>query len=282
MSVLFETEKGNLVIDVDHRKFSRISFQLIALCYLNHWLLSDFTDFTKDVSIKSPSTAVPSNIKTLLENKEFKDDHDEDSHLAAPGSVEFTGSEDEFQFQINLSAKQSSQVFGRVAEGLTVLDDVNKGTGGLKILHCHVVYDPFSVKGFADQRKNEDSLLVEEIKSRLQSQTPSSDDSVPVEALALELLGDLSHYQVKPSPRTLFVARLNPITSENSLEVIFARFGPIKKVQILAGKKIRYAFVEFVQQEDAEQAYAKLHDNCYIDGHQILVDFSQSTRHLQN
>ncbi|KAF3985826.1 hypothetical protein FT663_05145 [Candidozyma haemuli var. vulneris] len=281
MSVFFETNKGNLVVDLEYSNpcFEKDSFLFVALAHLNEWLLSEFEGFDKNVSLTGPEVGVPVAVQRLLERKELKNGSGDVEETAPPGSVEVLNSDGRFQFQVNLAPKTSKRVVGRVAEGLDVLDDVNKGDGKLRILHSHVVFDPFSMNvDSLGSRKSEKDLAPETIKKVLKAGSSGDDDEASVEALALELLGDLSHYKVKPSPETLFVARLNPITTENSLEVIFSRFGTVRKAQILSGKKIKYAFVEFTTKEAAEEAYTQLHDNCSIDGHQVLVDFSQSTK----
>ncbi|PVH15570.1 uncharacterized protein CXQ87_003415 [Candidozyma duobushaemuli] len=276
MSVFLETSRGNLVLDLD-KKNARKKFLIVALAHLNHWILSDF-DYEKDVSLTGQLADVPEAVKAELDKKELEDTPGTKEESAPPGSVEFLGSEDGFQLRILLDSRSSKDVVGKVAEGLDVLDNVNKSDGKLKILHTHVVFDPFSLDlSSLGQRKTETDFSAEQIKELLKASRAPEDDKASVEALALELLGDLSHYKVKPSPQTLFIAKLNPITTENSLEVIFSRFGAVKKANIMKGKKTPYAFVEFESQESAESAYTQLHDNCTIDGHQVVVDFSQST-----
>lgn len=42
------------------------------------------------------------------------------------------------------------------------------------------------------------------------------------------MIGDLHHAEEKPPDNVLFVCKLNPVTTEDDLTVIFSRFGPIK------------------------------------------------------
>lgn len=278
MSVLFETSGGILVLDLDYEKFARKSAIILALAYLNQWILQDF-ELEKDVFLKGPSTQLPEQVKDSLDKRGFEDPKSTPPALANPGSVELVEIDGAFQVQINLAAKTSQNVVGRVAEGLDVLDDINKALGVPRMLHTHVVYDPFKLQSELPKRKSEHDLSLEAVENLLRSSETQKRNASSVDALALELLGDLDHYEVKPSPETLFVARLNPITTENSLEVIFSRFGSVRKAQIRQGPKSRYAFVEFSAKSSAELAYTRLHDNCTIDGHEVLVDFSQSTKH---
>jgi peptidyl-prolyl cis-trans isomerase-like 4 len=68
-------------------------------------------------------------------------------------------------------------------------------------------------------------------------------------AITLEMLGDLPDANIKPPENILFVCKLNPVTQERDLEIIFSRFGPIKSVEIVrdwkTGESLQYAFIEF-------------------------------------
>jgi hypothetical protein len=63
------------------------------------------------------------------------------------------------------------------------------------------------------------------------------------------------------------------------LELIFSRFGKILSCEVIRDKKtgdsLQYAFIEFENQKDCEQAYFKM-QGVLIDDHRIHVDFSQS------
>lgn len=102
-------------------------------------------------------------------------------------------------------------------------------------------------------------------------------------ALTLEMIGDLPSADVKPPENVLFVCKLNPATTDEDLELIFSRFGPIDKCEIIRDKKsgdsLQYAFIEFEQKEHCEEAYYKM-ENVLIDDRRIHVDFSQSVSKL--
>jgi peptidyl-prolyl cis-trans isomerase-like 4 len=69
----------------------------------------------------------------------------------------------------------------------------------------------------ADQRTEaeiDESLKAEEAKSR---------------AVVLEIIGDIPDADVKPPEHVLFVCKLNPVTRDSDLELIFSRFGEIKR-----------------------------------------------------
>lgn len=98
-------------------------------------------------------------------------------------------------------------------------------------------------------------------------------------AQLLTLLGDLPEVDAKPPENVLFVCRLNPVTRAEDLEIIFSRFGEILSCDVIYDKKtgnsLQYAFIEFANKEDCEEAFFKM-DNVVIDDRRIHVDFSQS------
>ena len=118
------------------------------------------------------------------------------------------------------------------------------------------------------------------------------------QALTLEIVGDLPYAEVKPPENILFVCKLNPVTegqtydlaglasmsilkqsTDEDLNLIFSRFGKILSCEVIRDKRtsdsLQYAFIEFEQQKDCEQAYFKM-QGVLIDDHRIHVDFSQS------
>ena len=76
-------------------------------------------------------------------------------------------------------------------------------------------------------------------------------------ALTLEMVGDLPFANVRPPENVLFVCKLNPVTRDEDLELIFSRFGVIMSCQVIRDKRtgdsLQYAFIEYDKREDAEQ-----------------------------
>merc|ERR1712039_107472 len=105
------------------------------------------------------------------------------------------------------------------------------------------------------------------------------------QATTLEVLHDLPDADIAPPDADLFVAKLNPVTQDGDLELIFSRFGPIKSCEIVrdwqTGDSLQYAFITFENVKDCENAYFKMHD-CVIDDRRIFVNFSQSVSKLWN
>ena len=98
-------------------------------------------------------------------------------------------------------------------------------------------------------------------------------------AVMLEMLGDLPSAEIKAPENVLFVCKLNPLTTDEDLELIFARFDSKARAEIIrdpdTGASLQYAFVEFSTNEACNEAYLKM-NNALVDDRRIRVDFSQS------
>ncbi|KAK9767191.1 Peptidyl-prolyl cis-trans isomerase-like 4 [Basidiobolus ranarum] len=196
-------------------------------------------------------------------------------------------------------------VFGQVAEGFDTLDKINgvfcDETGrplkDIRIKHTIVLDDPFpdpeglvvpdesplptkemlETVRIGEDEEIEPTLPPEELE-KLQREREAN-----AQALTLEMVGDLPFAEVKPPENVIFVCKLNPVTRDEDLELIFSRFGPIHSCEIIrdkaSGDSLGYGFIEFENKEDCEEAYFKM-DNVLIDDRRIHVDFSQSVSKL--
>ncbi|KIK64950.1 hypothetical protein GYMLUDRAFT_56455 [Collybiopsis luxurians FD-317 M1] len=196
-------------------------------------------------------------------------------------------------------------VFGHVVEGLDTLDKINdtfvardfRPMKDIRIRHVVILDDPFpdppglseitpsapptrppdAGSGFVGIGEDEDPLTsdIPEEEQERQRRAAAAASS----ALTLEMVGDLPFANVRPPENVLFVCKLNPVTRDEDLELIFSRFGVIMSCQVIRDKKtgdsLQYAFIEFDKREDAEQAYFKM-QNVLVDDRRIWVDFSQS------
>ena len=73
---------------------------------------------------------------------------------------------------------------------------------------------------------------------------------------------------------TLFVARLNAATTEETLQKTFAEYGPLEKVVLVKspeGTPKGYAFVEFKSEQDMTLAYRRA-NGMKLDDNRIVVD----------
>ena len=96
------------------------------------------------------------------------------------------------------------------------------------------------------------------------------ENAAKASALTLEMVGDLPFANVRPPENVLFVCKLNSVTRDEDLELIFSRFGKIMSCQVIRDKKtgdsLQYAFIEFDRREDAEQV-------CYFGIHEDLPNY---------
>ncbi|EGE07946.1 peptidyl-prolyl cis-trans isomerase-like 4 [Trichophyton equinum CBS 127.97] len=198
-------------------------------------------------------------------------------------------------------------IFGKVVEGFDVLEKINtafiddKGRPlkDIRIRHTVVLDDPYDdppglqeppesplptkaqlatvmIADDEDLDQEVDEEALERIRREREAQA---------QALTLEMVGDLPFAEVKPPENVLFVCKLNPVTQDEDLNLIFSRFGRILSCEVIRDKKtgdsLQYAFIEFEDQKDCEQAYFKM-QGVLIDDHRIHVDFSQSVSKLSD
>ncbi|KAJ8603685.1 hypothetical protein MRB53_042066 [Persea americana] len=189
-------------------------------------------------------------------------------------------------------------IFGEVAEGFDALEKINAAftdaTGrplqDIRILHTVVLEDPYddpdgiteppgspvpSAEQKATVRIAHDEVL-EDNTDPEQLENLRREREARAQALTLELIGDLPFAEVTPPEQILFVCKLNPVTRDEDLELIFSRFGKILSCEVIRDKKtgdsLQYAFIEFGNKEDCERAYFKM-QGVLIDDHRIHVDF---------
>ncbi|CAK3764970.1 Peptidyl-prolyl cis-trans isomerase-like 4 [Lecanosticta acicola] len=196
-------------------------------------------------------------------------------------------------------------IFGEVVEGFDALEKINatfvdssgRPLQDIRILHTVVLEDPYedppglieppasplpSKEQLATVRIAHDEVL-QESNDPEQMEQIRREREARAQALTLELIGDLPFADVTPPEQILFVCKLNPVTRDQDLELIFSRFGKILSCEVIRDKKtgdsLQYAFIEFANKEDCERAYFKM-QGVLIDDHRIHVDFSQSVSKL--
>ncbi|KKY27982.1 putative rna binding protein [Phaeomoniella chlamydospora] len=196
-------------------------------------------------------------------------------------------------------------VFGKVVEGFDTLEKINdafvdsrgRPLKDIRIRHTIILEDPFDdPKGLSEPEKSPlptkaqlATVMIpddEELEDNLDEEAMEKlrrEREARAQALTLEMVGDLPFAEVKPPENVLFVCKLNPVTQDEDLELIFSRFGKILSCEVIRDKRtgdsLQYAFIEFEEQKECEQAYFKM-QGVLIDDHRIHVDFSQSVSKL--
>ncbi|RPB04558.1 cyclophilin-like protein [Choiromyces venosus 120613-1] len=198
-------------------------------------------------------------------------------------------------------------IFGKVVEGFDTLEKINNafcdGKGrplkDIRIRHTIILEDPFDdPDGLAEPPQSPVPSKAQLATVRIGEDEEIKEDDDPeaaeklrrerearAQALTLEMVGDLPFADVKPPENILFVCKLNPVTQDEDLHLIFSRFGTILSCEVIRDKRtgdsLQYAFIEFEDQKACEQAYFKM-QGVLIDDHRIHVDFSQSVSKLSD
>ncbi|XP_001606947.1 peptidyl-prolyl cis-trans isomerase sig-7 [Nasonia vitripennis] len=217
------------------------------------------------------------------------------------------------QFFITLASDLQSLdgehcVFGEIAEGLDVILKFNEAIcdgdarpyQDIRISHTVILEDPYEdPKGLevpdrspeptkealmsdrigADEAIDDTAGMTAEEIAEMQKEKEAK-----ARATILEIVGDIPDAEMAPPENVLFVCKLNPVTSDDDLEVIFSRFGKIVGCEVIrdrqTGDSLQYAFIEFAERKSCEEAYFKM-DNVLIDDRRIHVDFSQSVAKMR-
>lgn len=169
-----------------------------------------------------------------------------------------------------------------------------------RIRATHVLFDPFPEPEKMPPAPQADAAgkrpVEETVLARPSIDEPVGDEGKTEEELAeeekakearnravvLEMVGDLPDADVKPPENVLFVCKLNPVTQDEDLELIFSRFGEIRSCEVIrdqqTGDSLQYAFIEFESQAQCEEAYLKM-NNVLIDDRRIKVRLGPHRRH---
>nr|GAT58021.1 predicted protein [Mycena chlorophos] len=325
MSVLFETSLGDLVIDLEVEACPKTSENFLKLCKVYYYNLNAFFNVSKDFLAQAGDpTATGTGGESIWsrlgsQTRYFEPEirpklkHTSRGTISMAVAPELEGHSKGgcgSQFFVTLAENidyldGKHAVFGHVVEGFDTLDKLNdvftdkegRPFKDVRIRHVVVLDDPFPDPPGLIQppssptrppdnstriAEDEDPLatLPEEEEERLRREKAAA-----ASALTLEMVGDLPFANVRPPENVLFVCKLNPVTRDEDLELIFSRFGVIMSCQVIRDKRtgdsLQYAFIEFDKREDAEQAYFKM-QNVLVDDRRIWVDFSQSVAKANN
>lgn len=317
MAVLLETSIGDIVIDLKAEHAPKTCINFVKLCkikYYNnclfHTVQKDYIAQTGDpTNIGNGGTSIYGKLPGLAQ-RYFKDEiHPALKHNVKGTVAMANGAQNEnaSQFYITLRKEcenldEKHTIFGTVAEGLDILDKMNATMvdeknapyQNIRIWHTEILDDPFpdpdGLDGLIPPKspevvKDEIFKSIEDAEDEAELQERMALTLAKSQATTLELLHDLPDADIIPPDSDLFIAKLNPVTQDGDLELIFSRFGPIKSCEIVrdwkTGDSLQYAFITFENVKDCENAYFKMHD-CVIDDRRIFVNFSQSVSKLWN
>ncbi|KFB46423.1 AGAP008136-PA-like protein [Anopheles sinensis] len=318
MSVVIETTLGDITVDLFLKERPMASLNFVKLCkmkYYNfnlfHTIQQDFIAQTGDPTGAGDGGASVWGILEGAHKRYFEGEAVPKIKHSEPGLLSMVNAGEHLigsQFFFTLGADLTSldgrhTVIGEVTEGHEVLrklnevicDERHRPYKDVRITHTVVLDDPFEdPRGFREpsrspspsaERLQGGRIAADEDIDDLDGKTEQeiaemiADREAKARATILEIVGDIPDADIAPPENVLFVCKLNPVTTDDDLQIIFSRFGKIKGCEVIrdkvTGDSLQYAFIEFENQKSCEDAYFKM-DNVLIDDRRIHVDFSQS------
>lgn len=305
MSVIIETSVGDLTIDLLVRDRPRCSFNFLKLCKLKYYNLCFFhrieRDFIAQTGDPSETGKGGQSVYHLMDpsaSKFFPAEIVPKIKHTQTGTVSMVNNGDDChgsQFFITLRNDLDNldgihTVFGYVTEGQETLEKINEMYfKDIIITHVIVLHDPFNNPPIIEKALsscNSPEPDKETLERIAIANNIGGDEVIDIKvqesraaATILEMVGDLPSEDALPPDNVLFVCKLNPVTKDEDLKIIFERFGPIISCEIIkdhkSGESLQYGFIEFEKADHCENAYFKM-DNVIIDERRIHVDFSQS------
>ncbi|XP_065841653.1 peptidyl-prolyl cis-trans isomerase-like 4 [Oscarella lobularis] len=324
MAVLLETSLGDIVIDLYTAERPRTCLNFLKLCKVKYYNYCIFHNVQRNFTLQSGDPTKTGKGGESIFRQLYGDQARYFEMEKQPrikhekfGTVSMVNNGNDMhgsQFFITAAERVDyldgqHTVFGHVVEGAEVVekineaycDEENRPFKDIRINHTIILDDPFddpaglsvpsrspspteeqmkSDRIGADEEINDDKgKTMEEIEERVQKKESEANATI------LEMVGDIPDADVRPPENVLFVCKLNPVTTDEDLEIIFSRFGAIKSCEVIrdqkSGESLQYAFIEYEREEDCEDAYFKM-DNVLIDDRRIHVDFSQSVSKLRH
>lgn len=323
MAVVIETTAGDLTVDLFVQERPRACLNFLKLCRLKYYNFNLFHTiehgFIAQTGDPTGAGDGGESVWGVLDGREkrfFAGEYQPKIRHSEPGLLSMVslgdgliGSQFFFTLGDDLTSLDGTHcVIGQVTEGQDVLRVLNEticDTGhrpyqDVRITHTVVLEDPFENPGGFREPSRSPSPSAERLKGGRIGADEDIDDTqgktaeevaemlqereAKARATILEIVGDLPDAEMAPPENVLFVCKLNPVTSDEDLEIIFSRFGRVVGCEVIrdrvSGDSLQYAFVEFEDSKTCESAYFKM-DNVLIDDRRIHVDFSQSVAKVQ-
>lgn len=323
MAVVIETTAGDLTVDLFVQERPKACLNFLKLCKLKYYNYNLFHTiehgFIAQTGDPSGAGTAGESVWGVIEGADkrfFKAEYQPKIRHTEPGLLSMVSLGDNLigsQFFFTLGHDLTSLdavhcVIGQVTEGHDVLralndaicDNAHRPYKDIRITHTVILEDPFdNPRGFREPSRSpspsaerlkggrigaDEDIDDTEGKTEQEVHEMLQDREAKARATILEIVGDLPDAEVAPPENVLFVCKLNPVTSDEDLEIIFSRFGKVKGCEVIrdrtSGDSLQYAFVEFEDAKTCESAYFKM-DNVLIDDRRIHVDFSQSVAKVQ-
>uniref|UniRef100_A0A1A8A074 Peptidyl-prolyl cis-trans isomerase n=2 Tax=Nothobranchius TaxID=28779 RepID=A0A1A8A074_NOTFU len=268
MAVLLETTLGDIVIDLFTEERPKTCLNFLKLCKIKYYNYCLIHNVQRDFIVQTGDPTGTGRGGESIYCKLYGDQARFFDVEKAPrikhrkkGTVSMVNNGNEqhgSQFLITTGENLDyldgvHTVFGEVTEGMDVLAKINEAFvdkdfvpfQDIRINHTVILDDPFddpldlpvpdrspepSKEQLDSGRIGAEEVIddtegkeAEELEERLKEKEAKT------QAILLEMVGDLPDADVKPPENVLFVCKLNPVTTDEDLEIIFSRFGPIKR-----------------------------------------------------
>jgi peptidyl-prolyl cis-trans isomerase-like 4 len=322
MSIVIETSLGDITVDLFLKERPKTCLNFIKLCKLKYYNFNLFHTIEQGFIAQTgdPTGAgdggssvwgvIEGKTKRFFEAETLpKIKHSEPGLLSMVGENNMIGSQFFFTLGSDLISLDGKHcVIGEVTEGHDVLrkiseaicDEKSRPYQDIRITHTVILEDPFSdPRGFREPSRSpspnperlkngriaaDEDIDDTEGKTEAEIQEMLAEREAKARATILEIVGDIPDAEIAPPENVLFVCKLNPVTTDDDLKIIFSRFGKIKTCEVIrdkqSGDSLQYAFIEFEERKACEDAYFKM-DNVLIDDRRIHVDFSQSVSKIK-
>ncbi|XP_056437641.1 peptidyl-prolyl cis-trans isomerase-like 4 [Gadus chalcogrammus] len=323
MAVLLETTLGDIVIDLFTDERPKTSLNFLKLCKIKYYNYCLFHNVQRDFMVQTGDPTGSGRGGDSVFSKLYGDQarffdvekvpRIKHKKKGMVSMVNNGNNQHGSQFLITTADSVDyldgvHTVFGEVSEGLEVLAKINETFvdkdflpfQDIRINHTVVLEDPFDdppnlpvpdrspepTKEQLDSGRIGADEAIDDNEGRAAEELDEllKEKEAKTQAILLEMVGDLPDAEVKPPENVLFVCKLNPVTTDEDLDIIFSRFGAIQCCEIIrdwkTGESLCYAFIEFEKEEDCEKAFFKM-DNVLIDDRRIHVDFSQSVSKIK-
>lgn len=325
MSVLLESTVGDIVVDLNVKKYEIESYNFLKLCKCQFFQNQCFYNLHNsqyiqfgdallgyedrkelrlhNTSIEGIAKMQESFVKARLVRATERPEPLSPVHKGDFGNliVDKPGVDEPLiGSQMVLSLNESNTrtpnaiYFGRVTKNCwSVLDKMStlavdnrlRPLEDIRLRGVYILHDPFpdgpNLCVYQVSLPTLDVRLPQVLLDDLQSEAPEIKEDIRRKELSLEIIGDIPFVGIKPSPKVLFICKLNPLTKARDLATVFQRFGEVLSVEIVrdktTGKSLGYGFIEFADRRCCEHAYKKM-EGTIIDDRRIYVDFSQSVK----
>lgn len=272
MSVVIETTLGDITVDLYVDRRPRCCINFLKLCKLKYYNLNLFhtvrRGFIAQTGDPGGSGDGGESVWGVLEGikkRYFQAETNPRIKHAGPGLLSFVGDKDGMlgsQFFVTLGDELGYLdgehcVFGEVVEGLDLLHVLNEAISDeegrpyqdIRITHTVVLCDPYEdPPGLAEPAASpertaermcggriaaDEDIDEEAGKSAAELAELRAEREAKARATILEMVGDIPDADVAPPENVLFVCKLNPVTTDQDLEIIFSRFGKVRSCEVI-------------------------------------------------